>query len=538
MSPTRWPSRALSVSFMVTLLAAAPAAAQFYEPTLRTLDLSTGRIARSPRLIGMGGLSLVVPDRDASIDLWDFAAMPVGLGTDDTTSTLDLRPGTDALSSVRRLPSGLDRQNLAARTTVANLEAVYRSRESGGTFGVIGDLSSLRWDEPYSPTVERREGLTHPEVLTILGGRFQRLFGGNLRWATHLRFRGEKVEDRYRSIVSNAAGEFIDQSGDELPPPGEFEPTDVRVNTTAYGLSTSIDIGAASRFAVGFERENNSIKSTNDQLRSSAEYTEDRPFWVGQAALVTGIGRTFEVGVTGIGRKSDSEADWRFTASAGVGGVPLAGRGNLLNREERASELHAHARWRPGGVTFAGGLFTAASEVIIDPPNANDPTTLNRFIQSAFQRPGADSLAFPDSISHRETNRRNWGWGGGMSVPLGRMTLGAEMHWSRDVRYSDFQGSGPRRIAWDVRTGLEHPLGSQMTGRLGYAYLDVDEDEFTANNEYIGHAFSAGFGFVPVGAGWSLQSGYVIELRNQDFEGPTDERQSRQNLALQVHWAF
>jgi hypothetical protein len=545
MSPTRWAlPRALSFPCLVTLLTvpvlgtgALPAAAQFYEPTLHSLDFTNPRVARSPRLLGMGGLSLVIPDRDASIDLWDFARMPVGLATDDSTSTLDLRPATDALSSVRRLPSGFDRQNLAARTAIAQMEAVYRS-ESGGVFGVIGDLSGLRWDRPYSATVERREGLMHPEALAILGGHFEKFMGGNMRWATHLRFRGEKVEDRYRSIVVNGAGEWIDQAGDELPPPGEFEPTDVRVNTTAYGVSTSLDLGASSVLALGIERENNDIKSTNELQRSSAEYTEKRPYWVGQAAFVTALGRTLELGVNGIGRLSDSEADWRFTASAGVGGIPLTGRGNLSTREERASALQAHARWTPGAITLAGGVFTAAGETIIDPPNANDPTSLNRFIHEAFNRPNADSLSFPDSVVHNETDRRAWGWGGGASTKLGRGTLGAEMHWSRDVRDSKLAGSGPRRIAWDVRTGYEHPFGTLLTGRLGYAYRDVDEDDYTANNEYVGHAFSLGFGFVPAGSSWSVQTGYVIERRNQDFESPADERQTRQNLALHLRWAF
>lgn len=546
MSPTRWAlPRALSFTCLVTLLAAPmlgmaalPVAAQFYEPALRSLDLTNPRVARSPRLLGMGGLSLVIPDRDASIDLWDFARIPVGLATDDSTSALDLRPATDALSSVRRLPSGRDRQNLAARTAIAQLEAVYRNHESGSVFGVVGDLSGLRWDQPYSTTIERREGLMHPEVLAVIGGRFQKFMGGNMRWATHLRFRGEKVEGRYRSIVVNSAGEWIDQSGDELPAPGEFEPTDVYVNTGAYGVSTSFDLGAASKFALGIERENNDIQSTNELQRSSAEYSEKRPFWIGQAAFVTGLGRTLEIGVNGIGRVSESEADWRFTASAGVGGIPLTGRGNLSTREERASELQAHARWTPGAITLAGGVFTAAGETIIDPPNANDATSLNRFIYDAFNRPGADSLSFPDSVVHNEIDRRAWGWGGGASMKLGDGTLGAELHWSRDVRDSRLAGSGPRRIAWDVRTGYEQRFGTLLTGRLGYIYRDVDEDDYTAHNEYIGHAISVGFGFVPAASSWSLQTGYVIERRNQDFDGPTDERQTRQNLALHVHWAF
>src|SRR5439155_3420316 len=131
------------------------------DPALHSLDLSTGPVARSPRLLGMGGLSLAVPDRDASINLWDFAGMPVGLAADDTTSTLDVRPATDALSSVTRLSSGRERQNLAARSTLAQFEAVYRNHESSSAFGLVGDFSSLRWDHPYAANVELRQGLLH-----------------------------------------------------------------------------------------------------------------------------------------------------------------------------------------------------------------------------------------------------------------------------------------------------------------------------------------------------------------------------------------
>src|SRR5258706_4590221 len=107
MNPTRWVlPRALSLSLLAMTLGAASASAQFFDPALHSLDLSTGPVARSPRLLGMGGLSLAVPDRDASINLWDFAGIPVGLAADDTTSTLDVRPATDALSSVTRLSSG------------------------------------------------------------------------------------------------------------------------------------------------------------------------------------------------------------------------------------------------------------------------------------------------------------------------------------------------------------------------------------------------------------------------------------------------
>src|SRR4029077_6695311 len=114
---------------------------------------------------------------------------------------------------------------------------------------------------------------------------------------------------------------------------------------------------------------------------------------------------TVEWGVTGLGRVADSEVDWRFTASAGVGGNPLPRRGNMLPRSEKSSELHAQARWTPGKATFSGELHTAASKVTTDPPNANDATALNRFINTSFQRSGADTLTFPDSIVHGDSRR-------------------------------------------------------------------------------------------------------------------------------------
>src|SRR5204863_4784071 len=139
-------------------------------------------------------LVLAVPDRDASLDLWDFAGIPVGLASDDTSSTLDLRPGTDALSSVSRLPAGRERQELAARSTLAQMEAVYRNRDSGSMFGVVGDLSSLRWDRPFAPAIEVRQGLLHPQVMPVLGGIVPKILSGHLAWATHMRFRAETVE--------------------------------------------------------------------------------------------------------------------------------------------------------------------------------------------------------------------------------------------------------------------------------------------------------------------------------------------------------
>src|SRR5262249_31530403 len=155
-------------------------------------------------------------------------ALPAGVYADDTTSTLDLRPVTDALSSVTRIESGRERQDLASRRPGTQSEALYRHRETGSGFAFVGDLSDLRWDRPYAPTIaarattfplEVRQSVMHPEAIGILGGEIPRYFDHHLRWGAHVRFRDETVEDQYRLIVSNAAGEDIDPAGGEGPAP-------------------------------------------------------------------------------------------------------------------------------------------------------------------------------------------------------------------------------------------------------------------------------------------------------------------------------
>ena len=116
-----------------------------------------------------------------------------------------------------------------------------------------------------------------------------------------------------------------------------------------------------------------------------------------------------------------------------MGAIPLTGRGNLLTREEKSSEFHGRARWTHGPGALSASFNSAAQDINIDPPNTNDVTSFNHFINTAFNRPGADSLAFPDSVVHFESRRRAWGWGAGGSYKFGRSTLGAEFNWLRDV---------------------------------------------------------------------------------------------------------
>ncbi|MEY4069512.1 MAG: hypothetical protein RL721_126 [Candidatus Eisenbacteria bacterium] len=539
MNPTRWVlPRALSLSLFAAVLLPAAVSAQSLETALNGVDLASTQVARSPRLLGMGGLSIAVRDKDNQTNLWDFAGIPVGLGLDDSVSTVELRPGTGSLSSVRDLPGGRLRENMAARGSFLVGEGVYRNRTSGGSFGVVGDLSSLRWDVPYSGSVERRQGLSHPQVLAVLGGVMPRFLDRHLQYALHLGFRSEKVEETFRSIITNDAGEWIGGGGDAVTPPSEFEPTDSRANSTRYGVSTAYSIGRSTKLAVNLEREIIRIRDMNELVRSTSEMTEDRPWLNGQAALVGRLARDLEYGLDGSYRMSDSERDWRFTASAGVGAIALTGRGNMFTRSERIRESQARLRWTPGRAVFAGQVATGFSQVWTDPPKDNDPTSLNRFINEAFNRPGADTLALPDSIGPVATQRNALGVTLGASHPIGSTLIGVEYRWTRDAHSNSAAGLGPRRVASDVRVGVERPLGQRLMVRGGYVRRSVDEDDYLNGNEYVANAYTIGLGYSPANAAWTMQAGYQLEFRDQDYADPGDERQSRQNLALKLRWEF
>lgn len=514
--------------------------AQFLDPTLRSLDLSTAPLSRSPRLLGMGGLSIVVPDRDRQINLWDFAGLTAGAMSDDTVSTLDFRPSTASASGAHTLASsGLERQDLAARANGMQIETFHRDPESGSAFGFVSNLQSLRWDRPYDSSREVREGVQTPEITPILGGRVPGALAKRLSWAAHLSFGSEHLQDEYRTFVSNAAGEFIDLDGTTLTAPDLFTPTDYRVNRQGAGLSLALRLARTTQFGVGITLQQDRIKGSNTADRSEGATEDDRPYAIGQAALVGTLGPSFEYGVSGRAWQAKSEASWRFTVSSGVGADALQSRGKLLDRDERASALDAIVRWHLSRLLVGGTLSTSAGRIVIDPPAANDPTSLNRFLDVLQTRAGADTLALPDSVVHQRNEHFGWAWGVGASYPVGsRLLAGGEFHYARDLVQTEELGKGPRRVQWDARGGLEYQCLASLRGRLGYAYRSIDLDDYTDGNEFIEDVVTAGLGYHPAGTSWSFEAGYAFLWRFADFTDLDVTRQSRQTLAAQIHWGF
>lgn len=530
---------ALSLAVPGSALSAAAASAQFFAPAVQALELSTAPLSRSPRLVGMGGLTLVVPDRDNALDLWDFAGIPVGAISHDSTSTLDMRPGSQAASGEHDLGGGLTRQDLGARTMLFQVESFHRPSDGGSTFGLVGEVDNLTSNTPFSRSTEERESVRLPYVQPILGGPVPFMLGGRLQYALHLRIAAEHLHDQYRQIISNAAGEWLDQNGTEVTPPNFFDPVDYTVKTAELGASLAYPFGRRTRFALGFAGVRNQIRGTNNGDRYSSGRDENRPFAVGQSALVGSLGSHLDYGVSGRAWSGTSEQEWRFSTSGGAGGLPFTGRGKLLDRKEQGSTLDARARWHAGRLELGGSLSTRASKVIVDPPAAGDLTSLNYFINNVvLAQKGADTLALPDSVVHDDARHYAVAYAGGLSWSFGRGIAGAEYHWTRDLAQALVAGLGPRYLSWDVRGGLEWRLSPVLRGRLGYRRERVDLDTYTQGNEYVGDTGTLGIGLTPAGATWSTEIGYAYEWRRTDFPDPLAGRQGRQYLAAQLHWVF
>ena len=531
---------AVLVSFLAALGVATSVSAQLYEDTRRSLDLSPDPIARSPRLLGMGRLNYVFDDRRNRITLWDFAGNPTGVLEDDSTSTFELQPTTAATSSLHDLPGdgrSQERQDLAAREVRLGYEAWHRA-SNAIAYGAIGETGLLRLDRPYSDDVERRTHFTVPAVVPVINGRMPYIFTDRMQYGLRLLYAYQASNDRYRGISKNGAGEYLDKAGQLGPPPDIFIPGEYSVRTLGGGGAISFRFGAPLTLAVGLDETGHLIKGQNEGGRYDSETRENRPYGSGQVTAIGRLGANLEWGADAHGWKSSSKSKWLFTLSTGPAAPPLAGRGSLLRREEEGSTLRTRLRWIVGNFELGGGLSTSYRRTKIFPPDLTDSTSFNAFRNRVFFTVAGDTLALPDSVASDALEERAWEAGGGIGwrVPGSRILVGAEFHRGQDQVDGSLNGAGPKRVEWNVRAGLEWGVNSALRLRAGYLHGWDDRDDFTRRNEYVSNGVTLGVGFTPVGARWSVESGYSAEWVQADFGDPGKPRASRHQLALRVLW--
>ena len=557
------PWSALVLTCFAIALGGAPAGAQLLEAARQPNGIPDP-IARSPRLVGLGRLTLVIPDPHNRITLWDFAQNPAGLTLDDSTSTLSLRPATGSASSVNDFSDLLgtgERQNLAGRGVRLGYEA-WRRIPGLSVFGAIGDVGEARTDHTYSREFELRSSVSQPNITMVLGGRMPYFWSPRLHYAMRVISGFASVNDEYRLITRNAAGEYIDRDGTLGAPPNLFTPDETDVETFGGGLAISYSFGPALTAAIAGDGLRHKFHGVNDADRYVSERRETRPVGIGQASLLGRIGPGFEWGADVRSWTSSSTETWTFSASTNTGGAgapPFAGRGDYHTREEHGSTLRTRARWIAGSFELGASFGTAYRKVTIRPPPVTDLNSFNHFLNTIFYRDRADTTVYPDSVVFDERRDRAWDAAGGASWRFAsrRGILGAEYHHFRDeheqtlsgfkpkVEASDpdpsswtYSSEGPRRAGWDVRGGLEYGIHPVLTGRTGYIYRFEDLDEFTAQSERVASTATVGLGLTPAGARWRLDASYALEWWRADFGTPTRPRGTRQLVSAEIDWAF
>jgi hypothetical protein len=528
--------KALVLTLLAGLLAVGSAPAQDYQSALRLLDLGSD-VARSPRLLGMGSLSLSVPDHNQRLTLWDFAHSPLGAYEADSSSGMELRPGSGSASGDHLGATNLEREDLAGRASGMGFEVFNRDAQ-GSAWGATGNLRSIRTDNLYDLTTETRHTVSYPDVRPIITGPFPYWGKGKLHYAVNLLLGHEQFEDQYRDLVTNAAGEFISMDGNKIGAPSLFNPIETKVRHTGAGLAASYAVAKHATLALGYDATGSRILAVNNSPRSTSEIRETRPYGTVQATLVGTLGNSFEYGLDERNWTSRSQQDWLVSFSSGVGAVPLQGTGKLLSRKETGNAFDGRFRWTSGKLQLAGQYWTLMTRADYTPPSAGDPQSFNVFLNQLYYRLGADTLSLPDSAVANRDQNNVFGYAGGLSWKLKRGVAGLEYHWARDMRSTSISGGGPKAISYDLRAGLEYQCSPIVAGRIGAGMLWRDPDDFMRNDTWKGESASLGLGLTPPGATWGLDLGWSMAWMRTDYPDPLVHRSSHQQLQSLLHWRF
>jgi hypothetical protein len=541
------PSRRVVLCAIVMVMACVsaspgPAAAQEFLPTLHTLGYFPDPLARSPRLAGMGRL-LYASDVHNGLNAWDFAGNPLGVSSAESLSTIEYRPLVRTAASTHDLEGGVnqERQDLGARQVRNGLEA-WRRAKDGASYGLLGDFTTFKVDQPYTATTETRREFSVPAITGIINGPLSWIPGNRTMYAVRIAYNLEVEDHNYFEFYEVPQGEYIGRRTEQVAGPDLFTPNHSEVSSIAGGVGLSYRITNTITAAAMVDHAKANVKQRNLGLRSESHVTEERPIDSGQLTINGTVGDHLSFVVDGIGFRSKSEQFFDWSISAGPTQSPLAGSGKTLDRDEEGNRLRTRARWTSGALQLDAGFNTSYSRSIITPwyPPAGGPIAgFNDFLDQIGFRTGADTLMLPARIvdTRVEARGREYGVGASWHSPWHGALLGAEYHGWRE-RFDQPPFPGPEPTGWDLRLGGEVRMSGSVLARAGFVYGNQDLDDLTAANDYLQRALTAGLGFQPAGSRWSADLAYAFAWVDPDFGDPTRDRGSRQEVALQLRWPF
>jgi hypothetical protein len=546
MGPSRrvWGSAIVMTMCLGALSGGGPAAAQDYEASLRSLDEAPDPLTRSPRLLGMGRLTLT-DDLHNRIRFWDFAGNPAGVMDAESLSTFEYRPGTRTGSAFHDLTDALttrERQEFSTRHMTHAFEA-WRRTPGGAAYGLFGELSTLQWDRAYTAFQEERGTFSVPALTGIVNSRVPWLHSNRFDFAVRFRYARETHQDLYFDYFHSPQGDYLDKPTASAPPPDLFTPTRTEISTLTGGVALAMRVTPTIKAGIGYDRGNAVFKGENEALRSTSRVDDRRPIEAGQATLVGRLGHHLEFGADGRAWRSKSQEFFFWSISAGPAQEPLVGDGKRLDRKEEGTTLRSRARWADGPLEFGASFNTSFRRGRITPwypSNDDEPPGFNSFLEQVARRTGADTLSLPARVQASLVEERGYEMAGGGSLRLwgGRGLVGAEAHrWRRRVDQPELAG-GPEPTGWDVRAGGEYRCNPAFLARAGWSYGISDRDDLTADDAYRHTIATTGFGYQAVGSRWSVDVAYAYEWVRPDFGDPVNLRENHQRLAVQSRWAF
>lgn len=541
MSAPRGPRLSALWMFMLgTALVAVPASAQFLDGTRQALAPFPRSNDRSPRLQGMGRLTLA-DDLNNGMSVWDLAGNPMGLWAADSVSEIQVRPVFESADAGQDLTVGgtRERQTLGGHGADIGYEMFHRNK--GGTvYGAYGTLSGVKLDRPYDSDTGIQRSILSPNVVALLSGKMPFVATERMRWLVRGQFLHSNMDVSYHQILENPGGSYAGIPGDAIPPPDLFTPDQYKVDATGLGVGLSYKFGRWLNLGANADNLTAKLSGSNESVRHLSQTGETRPYWITEGSADGRIGSELEYVVDGKLWRARNEERWNFTLAAGIQQEPLTGRGFMLQRTEDGSSLRSRLRWTHGAMMLGAGLETRYGKIDIVGPRSDDLTSFNYFISTIPARQGADSLVLPDTVRSNTSRQHDLAYsaGGTYRLPWRAALAGAEFHWDRQLHHDLLQGEGPESKGWDIRTGLEVPCSRVMSGRAGYIYRSDDYDTFTARNEYIAHTVTAGLTLAHPSSVWRLDAGYGYTWRSPDYPDPYQGWSGQQQFAVQIRWGF
>jgi hypothetical protein len=537
---------ALMCMLGVSALGLAPvrARAQVLGPAPEPLQFEVDPIARSPRLVGMGGLVYTVEDQHNQIALWDLARNPIGLIADRDSSNLEVWGNYLNSSLIGDQTFGRVRQSLAAKGWDAITEA-WRRSHSTLVYGAEMRYLNSNVDRPEADQTAIRGTSGSFTFRPTIAGAVKWVKSNNMRWALRVNLIAQNQHQQRHFFIERPGGDYLGGSGELISGfPNLFDANSGFLTGTGLGGALDYRLGPWVDAAIQGDYVTETVSTDNTTDRSVSQYEQKRPFATGSMALIGRVGSKVEWGVDGRIFRSTADESYNISISGGIGNPPLAGRGARLTSDQNGSILNGRLLFKlPQGLRLGFGGRSYYEKLIVNPPPVNDQDSYNLFLNHIYSAvPEADSLALADSISRTTRMVHAYEVGGGLSWSHARrLTAGIEYHVSqdkRDAQVVDYATPGPYVKSWDVRAGGEYRCTERLVGRVGFDYTQSDLNTLVPFNDTVARAFSLGVGYYPTGASWAMESGYRLEWPRTDYGDPTQTRGNRQSLGLNVRWLF